>query len=412
MNIVCAGICESGVFCASGAFQRRSRVQSTLKPSACIVKGTGTSRAFCTPMKAVTETAEQSPIQDDQRQQLQQQELLESFTETKMRPFVVTEDRQCEVPHISTRDFAAEMEAFPKERMFARATGVVHGQKVSKEAQAYNQEMRERMHSNICYEHDAGTNYTHILPALILGSCPQTPEDISHLCLEAGVTSVLNLQQSKDWEKFGMDFAALDERCKRLGNISITRCPMEDFSDESLMANLPRAVAQLHDLMQDGHRVYVHCTAGLGRAPAVVIAYLHWMCGFSLMDAYSFVTSRRSCHPKIGVIRDATFQLNLGDMDSVSFSWHGRGDQVRVVGSFNGWKSPGIELQRYTDDFHMQEVCLPVGIHEYKYIIDGRWQHSTKAFHSHIQGHTNNVVLVKGATGGGLCLPPPGDFCH
>lgn len=65
-------------------------------------------------MKAVTETAEQSPIQDDQRQQLQQQELLESFTETKMRPFVVTEDRQCEVPHISTRDFAAEMEAFPK----------------------------------------------------------------------------------------------------------------------------------------------------------------------------------------------------------------------------------------------------------------------------------------------------------
>lgn len=137
-----------------------------------------------------------------------------------------------------------------------------------------------------------------------------------------------------------MDFAALDERCKRLGNISITRsaarklvlpcfaslanlpdarvclmrckcrscmtwgsaspfgcplytlhviarlpykcsyaqddsdgagraslharrCPMEDFSDESLMANLPRAVAQLHDLMQDGHRVYVHCTAGM-----------------------------------------------------------------------------------------------------------------------------------------------------
>lgn len=40
-------------------------------------------------------------------------------------------------------------------------------------------------------------------------------------------------------------------------------------------------MSQLSDLRQ-GHshscdcRVYVHCTAGLGRAPAVCIAYVHW----------------------------------------------------------------------------------------------------------------------------------------
>ena len=74
---------------------------------------------------------------------------------------------------------------------------------------------------------------------------------------------------------------------------------MEDFSGESLTANLPHAVQTMHELMDQGHMVYVHCTAGLGRAPAVAIGYLHWMCGLSLTEAYSFVTSRRSCHPKV-----------------------------------------------------------------------------------------------------------------
>ena len=35
-------------------------------------------------------------------------------------------------------------------------------------------------------------------------------------------------------------------------------------------------------------RVYVHCTAGLGRAPAVCIAYLYWWCGMDLDDAYKY----------------------------------------------------------------------------------------------------------------------------
>jgi hypothetical protein len=47
-------------------------------------------------------------------------------------------------------------------------------------------------------------------------------------------------------------------------------------------------------------RVYVHCTAGLGRAPAVCIAYLYWWCGMSLDDAYKYLTDIRPCGPKVG----------------------------------------------------------------------------------------------------------------
>lgn len=35
------------------------------------------------------------------------------------------------------------------------------------------------------------------------------------------------------------------------------------------------------------YRVYVHCTAGLGRAPAVVIAYLFWFKDMGLDEVRS-----------------------------------------------------------------------------------------------------------------------------
>lgn len=56
--------------------------------------------------------------------------------------------------------------------------------------------------------------------------------------------------------------------------------------------------------------MYVHCTAGLGRAPAVCIAWLYW-CGpfLSLDDAYGHLTSIRPCGPNKDAIRGATYDL-------------------------------------------------------------------------------------------------------
>lgn len=45
--------------------------------------------------------------------------------------------------------------------------------------------------------------------------------------------------------------------------------------------------------------VYVHCTAGLGRAPAVCIAYMHWFLGMGLDEAYKKLTDIRPCGPKV-----------------------------------------------------------------------------------------------------------------
>jgi hypothetical protein len=41
--------------------------------------------------------------------------------------------------------------------------------------------MQQKMKSNICYLHDAGPNYSYIIPSIICGSCPQQQSDIDHL---------------------------------------------------------------------------------------------------------------------------------------------------------------------------------------------------------------------------------------
>lgn len=55
--------------------------------------------------------------------------------------------------------------------------------------------------------------------------------------------------------------------------------------------------------------MYVHCTAGLGRAPAVAIAYMFWFCNMNLDTAYTTLTSKRPCGPNRKAIRGATYDL-------------------------------------------------------------------------------------------------------
>lgn len=57
-------------------------------------------------------------------------------------------------------------------------------------------------------------------------------------------------------------------------------------------------------------RVYVHCTAGLGRAPAVCIAWLYWYGPYlSLGEAYKHLTDIRPCGPNRDAIRGATYDI-------------------------------------------------------------------------------------------------------
>ncbi|ESW09605.1 hypothetical protein PHAVU_009G141000 [Phaseolus vulgaris] len=177
----------------------------------------------------------------------------------------------------------------------------------------YNMAMKRMMRNPYEYHHDLGMNYTLITDYLIVGSQPQKPEDIDHLKNEEGVAYILNLQQDKDVDYWGIDLESIRKRCHEL-EISHTRRPARDFDPVSLRSELPKAVASLEWAISEGKgRVYVHCTAGLGRAPAVAIAYLFWFCDMNLNEAYDMLTSKRPCGPNKTAIRGATYELAKND---------------------------------------------------------------------------------------------------
>lgn len=75
----------------------------------------------------------------------------------------------------------------------------------------------------------SGMNYTLIRDELIVGSQPQKPEDIDHLKQEENVAYILNLQQDKDIEYWGIDLESIVKRCKELG-IRHMRRPVRNIS--------------------------------------------------------------------------------------------------------------------------------------------------------------------------------------
>ena len=105
----------------------------------------------------------------------------------------------------------------------------------------------------------------------------------------------------------------MQARCAAVG-VEHVRRPTRDFDAASLRLSIPTAVAALETSVYAGRRVYVHCTAGLGRAPAVAIAFLYWFDprGLTLDAAYAAVTSKRPCGPKREAIRGATYDLVVG----------------------------------------------------------------------------------------------------
>ncbi|KAL5709866.1 hypothetical protein ACHQM5_020500 [Ranunculus cassubicifolius] len=186
------------------------------------------------------------------------------------------------------------------------------GNSSSSKVEDYNTAMKNMMRNPYEYHHDLGMNYTVITESLIVGSQPQKAEDIDHL-KEQNVAYILNLQQDKDIEYWGIDLDAIVKRCKELG-IRHMRRPARDFDPDSLRNGLPKAISSLEWAISEGKgRVYIHCTAGLGRAPATAIAYMFWFGGMNLKTAYDELTSKRPCGPNKNAIRGATYDLAKND---------------------------------------------------------------------------------------------------
>ncbi len=147
-------------------------------------------------------------------------------------------------------------------------------------------------------------NLNRIQPELYVGTYPQSAVDIARLKTGPRVTAVVNLQTEADFAALRIDWGRLTRHYLE-HDIVVQRWPIRDFDPQDLRARLAGAVDTLEQLLAAGHRAYVHCTAGVCRAPSVAIAYLAWCQGWELDDAYRYVRRQRTCDPYLEAIQAA-----------------------------------------------------------------------------------------------------------
>ncbi|GAV64721.1 DSPc domain-containing protein [Cephalotus follicularis] len=270
----------------------------------------------------------------------------------------------------------------------------------------YSNNMTEAMGAVLTYRHELGMNYNFIRPDLIVGSCLQTPKDVDAL-RRIGVKTIFCLQQDPDLEYFGVDISAIREYAKTFDDIEHLRAEIRDFDTFDLRMRLPAIVSKLYKAAnRNGGVTYVHCTAGLGRAPATALAYMFWVQGYKLSDAHKLLLNKRHCFPKLDAIKSATVDILTGLRKKlVNLTWKDSGcSTVEISGLDIGWG------QRIPLTFNEEQGTwvlkreLPEGHYDYKYIIDGEWTCNKYELVTspNKDGHVNNFVEVLGDDSSGV----------
>lgn len=153
-------------------------------------------------------------------------------------------------------------------------------------------------------------NFSRIETDLFVGSAPQSDLDASRLA-QMKISVVLSLQSDADLKAHGIDWQKLQQAYAEAG-ITPHRYPIIDFDEADLGRKLPEPVKTLNKLLAVGHRVYVHCNAGICRAPATVLTYFCHCRGMTINEGLAKLRKERpQVHPYISAV-----ELALESLDS------------------------------------------------------------------------------------------------
>eukprot|EP00879_Flechtneria_rotunda_P002264 GHRR01002455.1.p1 GENE.GHRR01002455.1~~GHRR01002455.1.p1 ORF type:complete len:161 (+),score=14.69 GHRR01002455.1:176-658(+) len=91
----------------------------------------------------------------------------------------------------------------------------------------YNAQMHKQMGWSNPYDYhfDRGLYMHEVSPGLVCGTQPRNPDEIKELVVKHGINVIVNLQQDKDIEYWGIDFAANQRKCHELG-VQLVRRPV------------------------------------------------------------------------------------------------------------------------------------------------------------------------------------------
>ena len=125
-----------------------------------------------------------------------------------------------------------------------------------------------------------GMDAVEVIPGLQMGAAPsrRAARRLAH----AGVTHAIDLRGRED----AVAVAIWPE------DVFTHSYPLEEYEAPDI-AELQQVSGDVASLIAQGEVIYLHCRAGIQRAPTVACAVLMQM-GWSLADAYRVVSSRRA----------------------------------------------------------------------------------------------------------------------
>lgn len=136
-------------------------------------------------------------------------------------------------------------------------------------------------------------NWGKVTPHIVIGTCPMTLDDLKRIHVGTGVSALLSLQHDDCLTYWGIDYTQMRRTGTGLG-LTMARLPIRDFDILDMRRRLPGAIATLAYLRAQGHRTYIHCTAGLGRAPLTVLGYLTLVEGYLPDQAIHLILEARA----------------------------------------------------------------------------------------------------------------------
>lgn len=154
-------------------------------------------------------------------------------------------------------------------------------------------------------------NFSRLEENVFIGSAPKNSVDAARL-KQMKITAVLSLQSDADLRSHQINWKTL-QSAYQYNDINVQRFAIMDFDETDLGRKLPDPILALNTLLENDHRVYVHCNAGVCRAPATVLGYLCHFREMSTKQGLEYIRSQRpQAHPYIGAVEAALKQLSKG----------------------------------------------------------------------------------------------------
>lgn len=151
-------------------------------------------------------------------------------------------------------------------------------------------------------------NFGPVEPTLLIGNAPQGRVDVARL-KQMRITAVLSLQSDFDFKTHDIDIETLQSAYQE-NDIQLHRISIIDFDETDLGNNVAEAAKTLNQLLSVGHSVYVHCNAGVCRAPATVLTYLCFYRDMSVDAGLEYIRlARPQAHPYLSAVNRGLEQL-------------------------------------------------------------------------------------------------------